>query len=82
MKVEDYALDLAVCMTIVSSLKDACIGQHVCFAAEVSLSGEIRGVNWIEDRIAEAQKLGFHTMIISTYNQKNFHYHPIICTAQ
>ena len=44
--------------------------QHICFAGEVGLSGEIRDVKRIEQRIAEAEKLGFEKIIISKYNQK------------
>ena len=44
--------------------------QHICFAGEVGLSGEIRAVNRIEQRIAEAEKLGFEKIIVSKYNQK------------
>ncbi|MEJ7769892.1 MAG: S16 family serine protease [Chitinophagaceae bacterium] len=44
--------------------------MHFCFAGEVGLSGEIRAVNRIEQRIAEAEKLGFEKIIVSKYNQK------------
>jgi DNA repair protein RadA/Sms len=44
--------------------------QHICFAGEVGLSGEIRAVNRIDQRIAEAEKLGFEKIIVSKYNQK------------
>jgi DNA repair protein RadA/Sms len=54
--VEDPALDLAVCAALVASLKDQAVPQHYCFAAEVGLGGEIRGVSRIEQRIAEAEK--------------------------
>ena len=43
---------------------------HICFAGEVGLSGEIRAVNRIEQRIAEAEKLGFEKIIVSKYNLK------------
>jgi DNA repair protein RadA/Sms len=69
-KVEDPAIDLAVCVSIISSLEDAPISDQICFAAEVGLGGEIRAVNRIENRIAEAQKLGFHTIFISKFNAK------------
>jgi DNA repair protein RadA/Sms len=42
--------------------------QHICFAGEVGLSGEIRAVNRIEQRIAEAEKLGFEKILVSKYN--------------
>ncbi len=70
LSVEDPALDLAVCVALVSSLQDQVLPQHYCFAAEVGLGGEIRGVSRIEQRIAEADKLGFKAIFISQYNQK------------
>ncbi len=70
LSVEDPALDLAVCVALVSSLQDQVLPQNYCFAAEVGLGGEIRGVNRVEQRIAEAAKLGFKTIFISQYNQK------------
>ncbi|MHC1706951.1 MAG: DNA repair protein RadA [Bacteroidales bacterium] len=70
-RVDDPSLDLAVVSAIVSSAQDFPIGKKICFAAEVGLSGEIRPVNRIEQRIAEAGKLGFEEIIISRYNNKN-----------
>ncbi len=58
-KTEDPALDLAVCLAIVSSLHDIPIGKETVFAAEVGLTGEVRPVNRIDQRIGEADKLGF-----------------------
>jgi DNA repair protein RadA/Sms len=58
-KTEDPALDLAVCMAIVSSLHDLPIGKETVFAAEVGLTGEVRPVNRIDQRLSEAEKLGF-----------------------
>lgn len=69
-KVEDPAIDLAVCVSIVSSLEDVPISDQICFAAEVGLGGEVRAVNRIENRIAEAAKLGFKTIYISKFNAK------------
>lgn len=69
-KVDDPAIDLAVICAILSSNEDIPINQKACFAAEVGLSGEIRPVNRIEQRIGEAQKLGFEQIFISKYNQK------------
>ena len=46
--------------------------QQICFAGEVGLNGEIRAVNRIEQRIAEAEKLGFEKIIVSKYNKKGF----------
>jgi DNA repair protein RadA/Sms len=70
LSVEDPALDLAVCVALASSLQDQALPQHYCFAAEVGLGGEIRGVNRVEQRIAEAAKLGFKVIFISQHNQK------------
>jgi DNA repair protein RadA/Sms len=69
-KVEDPAIDLAVICAILSSNADIPLSQKICFAAEVGLSGEIRPVNRIESRIAEAEKLGFEQIFISKYNLK------------
>jgi len=69
-KVEDPGIDLAVVCAVLSSNEDLCIPQDTCFAAEVGLTGEIRPVNRIEQRIAEAEKLGFKRMFISAYNTK------------
>ncbi|MHC0069044.1 magnesium chelatase domain-containing protein, partial [Nostoc sp. UIC 10890] len=60
----------AVVAALLSSFEDIPIPSSVCFAAEVGLSGEIRAVNRIEQRIAEAEKLGFEQIIVSKYNQK------------
>ncbi len=68
LRVEDPAIDLAVVVAIISSHEDMPVGTKVCFAAEVGLSGEIRAVNRIEQRIAEAEKLGFEQIFISKYN--------------
>ena len=70
LKVDDPALDLAVVTSIVSSYEDIPVPSSVCFAAEVGLGGEVRAVNRIENRIAEAQKLGFETIYLSKYNTK------------
>ncbi len=70
-KVDDPAIDLAVVCAILSSNEDVLIDPKTCFAAEVGLSGEIRSVNHIEQRISEAEKLGFHKIIISKYNSRN-----------
>ena len=70
LKVEDPAIDLAIVAAIVSSHEDIFISSKTCFAAEVGLSGEVRAVNRIEQRILEAEKLGFEKIFISTYNMK------------
>jgi len=67
--VDDPAIDLAVVAAILSSNEDIAVGKDVCFAAEVGLSGEIRPVNRVEQRIQEAEKLGFATIFVSKYNK-------------
>ncbi len=69
-KVEDPSIDLAVLCALLSSYEDVSLPQLTCFAGEVGLSGEIRAVNRIDQRIAEAEKLGFEKIIVSKYNQK------------
>ena len=69
-KVEDPSIDLAVLCALLSSYEDVPLPQHICFSGEVGLSGEIRAVNRIDQRIAEAEKLGFEKIILSKYNQK------------
>lgn len=68
LKVNDPAIDLAVISAILSSNMDAAIETGVCMAGEVGLSGEIRPVNRIEQRISEAEKLGFKQFILPKYN--------------
>lgn len=67
-RVEDPAIDLGLAAAIISSHEDIPIPSKICFAGELGLSGEIRAVNRIEHRIAEAQKLGFDKIFISKYN--------------
>ena len=69
-RVEDPAIDLAIMVAIISSHEDISIPSKYCFAGEVGLSGEIRAVNRIDQRISEADKLGFEKIYISTYNMK------------
>ncbi|MDO9376342.1 MAG: DNA repair protein RadA [Ferruginibacter sp.] len=71
LKVEDPSIDLAIVCALLSSYEDVPVNQHYCFAGEVGLSGEIRAVNRIEQRIAEAEKLGFEKIILSKYNTKS-----------
>lgn len=68
-RVEDPAIDLAVCIAVLSSLHDVSIPEKVCFAAEVGLGGELRAVNRIDNRIAEAEKLGFEVIYVSKFNK-------------
>jgi len=70
LKIEDPAVDLALVAALLSSFDDGPIPHQLCFAGEVGLSGEIRAVNRVEQRIAEAEKLGFEKIIVSKYNQK------------
>lgn len=70
LKVEDPSIDLAVLCALLSSYEDVPLTHHICFAGEVGLSGEIRAVNRIDQRIAEAEKLGFEKIIVSKYSQK------------
>lgn len=71
LKVEDPSIDLAVLSALLSSYEDVPLPMSMCFAGEVGLSGEIRAVNRIEQRIAEAAKLGFEKIVISKYNMKS-----------
>ena len=67
--IDDPAIDLAVVAAILSSNEDIPIGEGFCFAGEVGLSGEIRPVNRVDQRIQEAEKLGFSTIFVSKYNK-------------
>jgi DNA repair protein RadA/Sms len=69
-KVEDPAIDLAICISIISSMEEIPAPEDICFAAEVGLGGELRAVNKIEQRISEAEKLGFREIYISKFGQK------------
>lgn len=69
-RLEDPATDLAAICAILSSSVDVEIGKKVCFSAEVGLSGEIRPVNRIDERINEAKKLGFEKIFVSKYNMR------------
>ena len=75
LKIEDPSTDLAVICALLSSYEDVPLPQHVCFAGEVGLNGELRAVNKIEQRIAEAEKLGFEKVIVSKYNKKGYDKH-------
>jgi len=70
LKIEDPSLDLAVILALLSSYEDIPLPQGISFAGEVGLNGEIRAVNRIQQRIAEAEKLGFEKIIISGFNTK------------
>ncbi len=69
--VDDPAIDLAVVAAILSSNNDDAITENFCFAAEVGLSGEIRPVQRVDQRIMEAEKLGFETIFIAKHNKSS-----------
>ncbi len=73
LKVTDPALDLAVVAAVMSSNFDIAVPRHAAFAGEVGLSGEIRTVTRIDQRVAEAAKLGFETIFIPSGNLKGIH---------
>lgn len=68
LKVEDTAIDLAIVAALMSSYSDVSLDMKYAFAGEVGLSGEVRAVNKIDQRISEAEKLGFEQIFISKYN--------------
>lgn len=70
LRIEDPAIDLAVCAALISSLEDIPLPAKMSFAAEIGLTGEVRAVSRIEQRIAEAERLGFEAMIISRFNMR------------
>ncbi|MGB1393094.1 MAG: DNA repair protein RadA [Flavobacteriaceae bacterium] len=67
--VDDPAIDLAVVAAILSSNDDEALAKNVCFAGEVGLSGEIRPVQRVDQRILEAEKLGYEIIFISKHNK-------------
>lgn len=67
--VDDPALDLAVVAAILSSNEDIAVPKDICFAAEVGLAGEVRPVTRIEQRIQEAEKLGFSSILVSAQSK-------------
>ena len=83
-KVDDPAIDLAVVAAVLSSNTDIAIHKNIALSAEVGLSGEVRPVNRVDQRIYEAEKLGFDKIIISKYNkgndQKNFKIELVQCS--
>lgn len=82
-KIDDPAIDLAVVAAVLSSNADLPIPKNIALSAEVGLSGEVRPVNRIDQRISEAEKLGFEKIIISKYNkgieQQNFKIQLVKC---
>ncbi len=75
LKVDDPAIDLGVICAVLSSNEDIAISEKCCFAAEVGLTGEIRPVTRIGQRISEASKLGFEEIFISKHNMKGIPEH-------
>ncbi len=71
LKVEDTAIDLAIVCALLSSYEDVALPSNICFVGEVGLSGEIRAVNRIEQRIAEAAKMGMNMIVIPKANFKS-----------
>lgn len=69
MKLEDPGLDLGIVSAILSSYQNIAVNKDIAFAAEIGLSGEVRAVARIEQRISEAAKLGFREIMISKYNK-------------
>lgn len=76
LRVEDPSTDLALIAALLSSYEDMAVPVQVCFAGEVGLNGEVRAVNRIEQRVAEAARLGFDKMMLSKYNAKAVGPHP------
>ena len=70
LKVNDPSLDLPVICAILSSNVDMAIPSGICMAGEVGLSGEIRQITRVEQRVMEAEKLGMHTILIPKHNLK------------
>ena len=68
-KVVDTAVDLSIVTALLSSVLDKPVPHNICMAGEVGLSGEIRAVNQIENRIAEAEKIGYNKIVLSQYNK-------------
>ena len=83
-KVDDPAIDLAVAMAVLSSNADLPIPKTTTFAAEIGLSGEVRPVNRLEQRISEAEKLGYDKIIVSKYNKdvnsKKYKIEIVLCS--
>ena len=81
--VSDPSMDLAVIASILSSSENFYIKSNLCFAGEVGLNGEIRPIKRIENHIYEAERIGFKTIYISSYNKlsnNNFNIHVVKCS--
>ncbi len=75
-KVTDPAIDLSVMCALISSLEDLVIPSTTCFAGEIGLSGEIRSVTRLEQRILEAERLGFTKIYLSKFHAKSMDFEP------
>jgi len=75
-KVTDPAIDMAVLTALISSQEEIPVPASSCFAGEVGLSGEIRSVNRLEQRILEAERLGFDEIFISKYHRQKIDFKP------
>ena len=73
LRIEDPGIDLGIVAAIVSSYESMPISNKICFIGEIGLSGEIRAVSRIEQRIGEAEKLGFETVYLSKFNKLPSH---------
>ena len=71
LKIIDPALDLAIIVAVLSSNFDLFVDEKICFAEEIGLTGEVRAVNRIEQRISEAEKLGFNEIFVSIHSKKS-----------
>ena len=70
LELSEPAADLALCMAVVSSLKDAAIGAEVAVMGEVGLAGEVRAIPQCDRRISECQRLGFTTILLPKENMR------------
>lgn len=75
-RVADTGLDLAIIAAIISSGLDIALDADICFAGEVGLSGEVRPASKTEQRVSEAARLGFKTVVVSAYARKALHNAP------
>lgn len=76
-RIEDPSIDLSIIVSILSSHEDIYIPYKYCFAGEVGLSGEVRSISRLEERVTEAEKLGFEKIFISKYNSSLENKHDI-----
>ena len=70
-KSEDPSLDLAIVSAILSSYHDTPLNEKICFASEIGLSGELRPVIKLDQRISEAEKLGYEVFVTSNFRKEN-----------